>query len=188
MFHGRCGQLVNLTSLGNEVGVDHTTIKRWLTVLEASYVICLVQPHFANFNKRLTKSAKIYFLDSGLLCYLLRIQDSAMLQQHPFIGGIFETFVFSELYKNFSHHNKETPLYYWRDKSGWEIDILLDQGSYLCPVEIKSTQTITNALFKNISYWINLKNNPQTQGFLVYAGNEFQLHSTIQVLPWYAIS
>lgn len=186
---GRCGQLVNLSSLGNDAGVDHTTIKRWLTVLESSYVIHLLQPHYANFNKRLTKAAKIYFLDTGLLCYLLKIQNSSTLPQHPLIGGIFETFVFSELYKNFSHQNKEIPLYYWRDHAGREIDILIDKGTEIVPIEVKSTQTIINSsLLKNINYWLNLQGNSQTHGCLIYAGAETQQRQENLILPWYMIS
>ena len=185
---GRCGQLINLTALGNEVGVNHTTIQRWLTVLEASYIIYLLPPHFKNFNKRLTKSSKIYFLDSGLLCYLLKISSPEQLIQHPLIGGIFETFVFSELYKNFAHQNKEIPLYFWRDKTEKEIDILIDQGLLLFPIEIKSTQTFTQQLLRNFNYWLNLTDNPQTKGCLVYGGNNLLRKESILALPWYMIS
>jgi len=185
---GRCGQRVNLQSLGDDAGVDHTTIKRWLSVLEASYIIRLVQPHYKNFNKRLIKAPKIHFLDSGLLCYLLGIQSYKELQSHSLIGGIFESFIFSEIYKCYAHSDEEAPLFYWQDQSKKEIDILIEQGGELLPVEIKSGKTLTRDHFRNLRYWLNLKDNPQKRGCLVYGGVQWLSREGIQVIPWYEVS
>ncbi|NGX35893.1 MAG: hypothetical protein K1000chlam1_00729 [Candidatus Anoxychlamydiales bacterium] len=189
MLAGRCGQKVNLTSLGNDLGLSHSTIRRWLSVLETSYIICFLEPYYNNFNKRLTKSSKIYFLDTGLLCYLLRITKIQDLKFHPQIGGIFETFVLSELIKSYFHHDQKPPLYFWQEMSGHEIDILIDHGkSLLFPIEIKSSQTISQQFFDNINYWLKMEKNIQKEGCLVYAGTQWQKRKNIQVIPWYAVS
>nr|NGX33141.1 hypothetical protein [Candidatus Anoxychlamydiales bacterium] len=189
MLAGRCAQKVNLTSLGNDLGITHSTIRRWLSVLEASYIIFFLEPYYNNLNKRLTKSAKIYFLDTGLLCHLLRITKIEDLRFHPHIGGIFETFVMSEIMKSYYHHDQKPPLYFWQERTGHEIDVLIDKGNHLLfPIEIKSSQTISNQFFDNLNYWLNIKTNPQNEGSLIYAGTEFQKRKNIQVIPWYAIS
>jgi predicted AAA+ superfamily ATPase len=188
LLAGRNGQLLNLTSLGNDSGVSHTTARRWISILEASYIIKLLQPHFNNFNKRMIKAPKIYFLDSGLLCYLLRIASAKNLATHPLLGGIFETFIIGEIMKWYTHQGKEAPLYFWRDRSGNEIDLVIDRGERLYPVEIKASQTISAGLFKNLKTWLALKGNKQTSGALVYGGNDFQTRENIQIIPWYAVS
>jgi predicted AAA+ superfamily ATPase len=188
LLAGRSGQLLNLTSLGNDSGVSHTTARRWISILEASYIIKLLQPHFNNFNKRMIKAPKIYFLDSGLLCYLLRIASAKNLATHPLLGGIFETFIIGEIMKWYTHQGKEAPLYFWRDRSVNEIDLVIDRGERLYPVEIKASQTISAGLFKNLKTWLALKGNKQTSGALVYGGNDFQTRENIQIIPWYAVS
>jgi predicted AAA+ superfamily ATPase len=188
LLAGRAGQRVNLVSLGNDAGVSHTTIKHWLSVLQASYIVHLLPPHFKNFNKRLVKSPKIYFLDTGLLCYLLRVQSVEDLNNHPHIGAIFETFVFSEIYKSFHHRAEEAPLYFWQDRTGNEIDLLIDRGRMQFPVEVKAAKTIAQNFFVNIQRWLDLEGNPQKYGCLIYGGNEFQRRGQIEVLPWYAAS
>ena len=110
LLAGRVGQPLSLSSIGNDIGVSHTTIKRWLSVLEASYIIVLLQPYYKNFSKRIVKSPKVYFLDPGLLCYLLRIGKEEELPFHPHIGPVFESYVVSELWKMYHHsllHTKE---------------------------------------------------------------------------------
>lgn len=188
LLAGRSGQLLNLTSLGNDSGVSHTTAKRWISILETSYIIKLLQPHFNNFNKRIIKAPKIYFIDSGLLCYLLRIASAKNLIAHPLLGSIFETFVISEMMKWYTHKGLEAPLYFWRDRSGTEIDLVIDKGEELYPIEIKASQTISMGLFKNLKTWLALKGNKQTFGALIYGGNEFQTRENLQVIPWYAVS
>ena len=189
MLAGRCGQRINLTSLGNDVGISHTTVKRWLSVLYASYIIVILEPHYKNFNKRLIKTPKIYFLDSGLLCYLLRIYQLEDLIYHSLIGGIFESFVISELLKNYYHHDYEPSLYFWNERKGNEIDIMIDQGESLSlPIEVKSSYTLSQHFFDNLNYWLNIRKNPQGKGCIIYAGNEWQKRKNVQVIPWYGVS
>jgi predicted AAA+ superfamily ATPase len=181
----RVGQLIDLTSLGNDAGVSHTTTKRWLSVLEASFIINRLEPHFRNFSKRLIKSPKIYFLDTGLLCYLLRIASPDDLIFHPQWGGIFESYVISEMYKYFYNNNLDAPLYFWRDRTGHEIDLIIDLGKELFPLEIKASQTYNSDFAKNLTFWLGLKKNPQKNGAIIYGGTEFQTRDHITVLPWF---
>jgi predicted AAA+ superfamily ATPase len=188
LLAGRSGQLLNLASLGSDAGVSHSTARRWLSILEASYIVSLLPPHFNNFNKRLVKSPKVYFVDSGLLCYLLRIASAENLATHPQLGSIFETFVIGEVVKWYAHQGKEAPVYFWRDRGGKEIDLILDRGTQLFPVEIKVPQTMVSGLYQNIKTWLALAGNRQTGGALVYGGADSQLRENIQIIPWYAVS
>jgi len=187
LLAGRSGQLLNLTSLSNDCGVSHTTIKRWLSVLEASYLILLLPPYYRNYRKRIVKTPKVYFLDPGLLCFLLRITSPKDLAIHPQLGNIFETFVVSEVYKSFTHQGLEPPLYFWRDRTGNEIDLLIDYGEKAFPLEIKAAKTIFLEHLRRLKYWLNLPGNRQTQGALVYGGELFQKRGEIQILPWFGV-
>lgn len=188
LLAGRSGQLLNLSSLGNDSGVSHTTAKRWISILEASYLIYVLPPYFKNFRKRIIKSPKIYFLDPGLLCFLLRINNQKDIAMHPQRGAIFETYIFSELYKSFSHQGFEPPLYFWRDRSGNEIDFLVDHGTHALPIEAKAGKTISSDFLRSIIGWLDLPGNPQKEGVLIYAGDSFSKRQNIQIVPWYAIS
>ena len=183
---GRAGQLVNYSNLANEVGVDYKTIQSWLGVLQASYIIHLLPPYFQSFNKRIIKTPKLYFYDTGLLCYLLRISSEGDLIQHPYRGAIFENFIVNELLKSRFNQGKQSHLYFWRDRTGNEIDIIIDEGSSLIPIEIKSSQTVRPDFFKHFHFWEKLTG--QTGGLLYYGGEENQIRSKgIQVLGWRAL-
>jgi uncharacterized protein len=188
LLAARSGQRINLTSLGNDSGVSHTTISNWLSILEASFIIHILPPHFKNFNKRIVKTPKLYFLDTALLCYLLKIQSLDDLNYHPYIGQIFETFIFSELYKTFSHRNEEISLYFWQDQSGNEVDFIVDLGKKLLPIEVKSGKTINSDFLKNLNYWLDLQDDPEQKGYLIYGGNERQKRHNVEILPWYDVS
>ncbi|MBT8351557.1 MAG: ATP-binding protein [Deltaproteobacteria bacterium] len=181
---GRNGQLLNLSSLANDCGVTHTTSKRWISILETSFIVFLLRPHFKNFSKRLIKSPKLYFLDTGLLSYLLRIRSAEDLRIHAQYGSIFESFVISELLKNYLNRGVEHPIYFWRDSTGNEIDILIDQGDELIPLEIKAGQTINPDFFKGIRFWKKLANASDQPAALVYGGNRSHIRSGIHVYPW----
>lgn len=185
---GRTGQICNFSSLADDAGVDHTTASRWISVLEASYIIKLLEPHHVNFNKRLVKSPKLYFLDTGLLCYLLKIRNTKDLASHPLIGNIFENFAFTEIYKTFLNADEEAALYFWQDYRKKEIDFMIDYGQSLFPIEVKAGKTITKSYFNNLNYWLNMEQNPQTSGSLIYAGNETIIRNNIQIIPWFCIS
>jgi predicted AAA+ superfamily ATPase len=182
---GRNGQLLNMSSLSGDCGASAVTVKRWLSILETSFIIKLLRPHHKNFNKRLIKSPKLYFMDTGLLCYLLRIRNAEDLRFHAMRGSVFETWVISELYKNYYHQGLIPDLYFWRDSNGHEVDILMDHGSELIPVEIKSGQTLNEEFFKGLDYFSQLSGALTKKGLLVYGGVTPASRHGISVVPWY---
>ncbi len=184
---GRTGQLLNLSSLAADCGITHTTARRWISVLEASFVVVLLRPHHRNFGKRLVKTPKLYFLDTGLLCFLLRVRDPDELRRHAARGAIFESFVVSELYKNFAHRGEPPALYFWRDATGHEVDVILDLGSRLIPIEVKSAQTVAADFFDALVYWRALNGRPEGPAALVYGGDRLFRQRGVVVYPWYAI-
>jgi len=184
---GRTGQILNLQSLGNDCGVDGKTAKRWISILEASFVIKLLRPYYKNFSKRLIKSPKLYFLDSGLLCYLLGIHKPAELLVHSARGAIFESWVIAELYKSYYHTGKQPAMYYFRDSNGNEIDLILDHGSKVLPIEIKSSQTITSEFFRGLEYWRKLTGLTDSPAIVIYGGDNQTMFRGTSVLPWYVI-
>src|SRR5262249_19099055 len=141
-------------------------------------------PYHANFGKRLIKSPKLYFLDTGLLCYLLRIQSPEDLFQHGSRGPVFESFVISELLKNFLHRGQEPDLYFWRDASGHEIDAWIDRGGENVAIEIKSAQTIADDFFAGLDFWRNLVGDPEAPAALVYGGDRSYRRRGVSVLSW----
>ena len=181
----RSGQLANYSSLAVDAGISPPTARSWLSILEASSLVLLLYPHFRNFSKRLIKSPKLYFLDTGLLCQLLEIRKPAEITAHPNRGAIFETFVVSGIYKLFTHAGERPPLYFWRDHTGHEIDMLLDLGLELLPIEIKSSRTVVNEFFREMRWWLNLKGNKQEKGILCYGGNESYKRENFTVHPWW---
>lgn len=188
LLAGRTGQPVNFTSLGDDAGVSHTTARRWLSILEASYLIHILPPFFRNFGKRQIKTPKIYFLDCGFLCSLLRIRSPEDIISHPLRGAIFETFVFGEIHKCFYNLGEDSPIYFWRGLSGVEIDLLIDSGKMILPVEIKSGQTMTDDFFKNLKEWSKFSQTRVSKAVLVYGGNEYQKRGDVNVVPWYGVS
>jgi predicted AAA+ superfamily ATPase len=167
---GRIGQELNYSNLAVETGVDNKTIQSWLGILQASYIVWLLPPYFRNFNKRVVKSPKLYFVDTGLACSLLRISEPGMLVQHPYRGALFENFVLNELLKKRFNQGLRSNLYFWKEHAGKEIDVLMDEGLYQTPVEIKSGQTITADWLKGLQYWEQL--NPDQRGGIVYYGGD----------------
>lgn len=182
---GRNGQILNMASLANDSGVSTVTVKRWLSILETSFIIKLLRPHHKNFNKRLIKSPKLYFLDTGLLCYLLRIRNAEDLGFHAMRGAVFESWIISELYKNYYHQGLVPDIYFWRDSNGHEVDVLLDHGSQLIPVEIKSAQTLNDEFFKGLEYFNQLSGRPEAFSLLVYGGDRPAMRHGMAVIPWY---
>jgi len=181
---GLSGQLLNLTSLANDCGISHTTARRWLSILDASFLVTLLRPHYRNFGKRLIKSPKLHFLDTGLLCYLLRIRSPDDLRFHASRGAVFESYVLSELYKNFVNQGVEADLYFWRDATGHEIDILMEINNELVPIEVKSGQTITGDYFKCIELWRKLADDAEHPAALVYTGDKTFRRKKVTVYRW----
>ncbi len=182
---GRSGQLLNLSSLAQDAGVSHTTARSWLSILQAGFVVHLLPPHFTNFSKRLMKTPKLYFVDSGLLCYLLRIRSPAEIMTHAMKGAIFETFIVSELLKVFAHRGETPPLHFWRDRTGHEIDVLVDFGATLFPIEIKSSETLDGSLFGGLKFFCNLGAPAAGEGLMVYGGGSASQRGQAQVRPWF---
>ena len=183
---GRAGQLLNLSSLANDCGITHTTARRWLSILEASFIVLLLQPHHRNFSKRLIKSPKLYFLDTGLLCHLLRIRRAEDVTQHAMRGAIVESFLVGEFWKFYAHAGKDVPLFFWRDRTGHEVDLLIEESGALFPIEIKAGQTVTSDMLQSLTYFLKLPGNPQTRGMLLHAGTDWYERQSIAVRPWYA--
>ena len=181
---GRCGQLLNLSSLAADCGVSHSTARRWLSILETSFLIVLLRPHLRNFNKRLVKSPKLYFLDTGLLCYLLRIRSAEDLRFSPARGAVFEAWVLSELLKNYFNRGWEPDVYFWRDSAGHEVDIIIDRGGEFTAVEIKSGETIAGDFFKGLEYWRSLPGQAGCPAAIVYGGADSYVRSKVAVTSW----
>ena len=179
------GRELNLTALASDVGVTQQTAKRWLTALEIGYLATTLPPHHVNYRKRLRKRPRLHFLDTGLICYLLDIRDATMLANHPLRGAIFESFVVAEFIKNFAAARQNAPLYFWRDATGHEIDILIDAGQRLIPVEVKSGQTVAPDALNPLTWWTALPGNPNTGGVLVHGGVERYSYKGVQVVPWF---
>ncbi len=185
---GRTGQLLNLSSLANDCGITHNTAKAWISVLEASYIVHLLPPHHQNFSKRLVKTPKLYFLDTGLATWLLGIQNSEQLTTHVHRGALFETWVISELLKARYNAGETSNLYFWRDRSGHEVDLLIDHGTQLSPLEIKSGQTINTDYFKGLEFWQKLAGKTAGKAWLIYGGETQQIRADVNVLPWHEIN
>ena len=182
---GRSGQILNMESLANDVGVSPVTVKRWISMLSASYIVFLLKPHLRNFNKRLIKTPKLYFYDTGLLCYLLGIRSAGDLEFHSQRGAIFETWIISEFYKSCFNAGVEPPMYYWRDSQGHEVDLIIEDGEKLFPVEIKSAQTISGNMREGLDYWRNLDKGDN--GMLIYGGSENYTRNGIRVRSWASV-
>lgn len=184
---GHTGRILNMSSLSMETGVTVPTIKSWLSVLEASFVIAFLRPHHANFRKRLIRSPKLYFLDTGIACRLLGIRSSTELATHPLRGAIFETYVFGELLKLQYNRVREGGLFYFRDNSGHEVDVISDDGARVRPIEIKSGATLRAEIFRGLDYYRTL-NPASDRGLLVYGGEGNQKRSDHDVLDFRSIA
>jgi uncharacterized protein len=184
MCAARVGQILDLTSLGNDCGLTHTTIRHWISVLEASFILFLLQPYHENFGKRLIKRPKLYFFDPGLAAHLLQIQDAKHLEIHSSRGGLFESFVISEMIKKQWNQGKEHSFYFWRDNTGNEIDLLIDQGTKLIPVEIKSGQTLNSNWMTMLKKWPAIAGNKAGPPRLIYGGDTNRTYSSVQIQSW----
>ena len=181
---GRIGQLLNLNSLANDCGVSPNTAKSWISVLEASFVIFLLQPHFKNFNKRLVKMPKLYFIDTGLASSLLDIESENQLSTHYLRGLLFENFIISEFIKTRLNNGLRSNCYFWRDNKGTEIDCIIENGNLITPVEIKSGNTFNQDYFKNLNYWNKLSGNTNKNSYVIYGGVSGRETKDGKLLSW----
>ena len=181
---GRIGQLFNSSHIANELGVNYKTVQSWLALLEASFLVYRLQPWHTNFNKRIVKTPKLYFYDTGLACYLLGIRSAEEVKVHFAKGALMENYVITEYIKNTWNSGKPLNAYFWRDSGGHEIDLLIDQGSSIKTIEIKSAKTIKPNFFKELTYIENLATDFETEKCIVYGGDEKRNQFNTSILPW----
>ena len=183
----RTGQLLNLSALANDCGISHTTAREWLSVLEASYLILLLPPYHRNFGKRLVKTPKLYFLDTGLAAALLGIGDSAALNIHPQRGALFETLTVGEFVKQRYNAGRPAGLYFWRDNTGNEVDLVFETSAGLQPVEIKSGATFVPDWLRGLKKWAAIAADQALPGWLIYGGGDRYAREGIEVIPWQSL-
>ncbi len=182
---GRTGQLLNIDGIANECGISFHTARSWLSILEASYIIFLLEPYYRNFNKRLTKSPKLYFLDTGLACSLLRITTVDILTSHPLRGQLFESLIISDLYKQYCNIGTRPSLYFWRDQNGrHELDCIIEEGTSTYPIEIKSSMTVVPDFYKGLTYWNELTTTEPSHGYIIYGGSVNQRRRQGAIIGW----
>lgn len=182
---GRVGQLLNIADIATNCGVHRQTIESWISILEASYVIFTLKPYWENFNKRATKMPKLYFYDTGLACSLLDITSPGQLAVSSFRGPLFESFILSDLHKQYFNMGRRPPLYFWRDNNGYiEVDCVANIGNYLIPIETKSGETANSDYFIGLTKWNELAKTDPSKGYVVYGGSYTQSIPEGRLLGW----
>ncbi len=181
---GRIGQLLNMSSLATETGVTIPTIESWLSVLEASYILYRLEPNFNNYNKRIVKSPKLYFYDTGLACSLLGLSSAEQLDTHFLRGGLFENLVINQFIKNSLNTGHNPDLTFWRDSAGVEVDLIKTCGLEKCAYEIKSGETFHSEYFKNLEKWALLSATPSSNLSVIYGGKESFITSKGNVISF----
>jgi predicted AAA+ superfamily ATPase len=182
---GRIGQVLNLTSLANDAGIAVNTAKSWLSLLESSYIIFQLQPYFRNFNKRIIKSPKIYFYDTGVASSLLRIMKPGSLSTHFLSGALFENLIIGEIMKNQMHSGKRPSVYYWRESNGMEIDCIIERGdNKIVALEIKAGQTFNTEYLKNLKHFAVANKTVDIEKLLIYNGSDATKVMDINVITW----
>ena len=181
---GRVGQLLNLHSLAADAGVTSATAKSWITLLEASYIVFLLPPWFANIGKRLTKSPKLYFYDVGLASWLIGITKESHLQAHPLRGSLFENLVVLEILKARFNAGLQTNLHFYRDSSGLEVDVLIEAANMIRLFEIKSSQTINQDYFTQLNKVAAIFGERVSKKVVLYGGHEQQKRSDAEVVSY----
>lgn len=182
---GQVGQLLNFTSLANDCGIDQRTAKNWISILEASYIVFLLQPHYVNFRKRLIKSPKLYFYDTGIICALLDIKSSEQLDTHYLRGSIVESLIISEIFKHYYNHGERPQhVYFWRNQAGNELDCIIQKDNKLVPIEIKAGKTVSSSFFAGLNYWSELAKEEGARGYVIYGGQDNQDWPQGQVVSW----
>ena len=182
---GRCGQLLNINSLADDAGINRATAQSWLSVLQASHLVLLVQPWATNLSKRLIKTPKLYFVDNALAASLIGIRDVSQVMAHPLRGALFENWAIMELIKSQCNAGQKPSVYFLRDKQGHELDALIESGSGgLMGIEIKSGATIANEFFNGLDYWRERLGSDTIDPWLIYGGDNRQRRERGHVVPW----
>lgn len=183
---GRIGQLINFSSLAQDASVSHTTAREWLTILEASYILFPLQPYHRNFNKRLVKMPKLYFYDTGLACALLGLEKKEQVEMHYLKGALFENLMVLEILKLRLNHGLPPHLYFWRDHTGHEIDVIGEWGGHIHAMEIKCGETFQDSYIKTLRYFTELSEKigkEAVSGYLVYTGAQEGFYQKIILIP-----
>jgi predicted AAA+ superfamily ATPase len=181
---GRVGQLVNLSSLASDAGISRPTAEAWLSVLQASFLVFLVRPHFGNLSKRIIKTPKLYFCDPGLAGWLVGIREPDHLAAHPLRGGLFENWVVAELAKEQANRGENPNVYFWRDKEGHEVDAVVESGTTWHAIEIKAGRTVATDFFDGLDFWRRQSPGATVRPWLVYGGDSAQTRERGTVVPW----
>lgn len=181
LMAGRVGQVINYSSLANDTGVDIKTIKHWLSILEASFILFKLPPYFENLGKRAIKSPKFYFNDVGLLCFLLNIEQPEQVTRDPLVGSLFENMMVVECIKQRLNSGKRPNLYFYRDSNGNEVDVLFEEGGGLVAIEIKSAATFSTSQLKSLKKISDVTERVKRM-YLIYNGEEKQLSQRIQTV------
>lgn len=180
---GRVGQMLNMQDISNSLGVDNKTVKQWLGILESSYIIYLLQPFHNSFNKRVLKTPKLYFYDTGIASFLLNIRSANDLKNHYSKGSLYENFVINELMKNCYNKRVQPNFHFFRDSNGNEVDLIIEQAGHTYAVEIKSGKTINDSFFKGLNYYAALSKK-KTKTVCVYGGAEQYIYKGHQITGW----
>lgn len=181
---GRIGQLVNFTSLAADAGISRPTAEAWLSVLQASFLVFLVRPHFGNLSKRVIKTPKLYFCDPGLAAWLVGIREPGHLAMHPLRGGLFENWVVAELAKEQANRGEHPAVHFWRDKEGHEVDAVVESGATWHAIEIKAGRTVATDFFDGLDFWRRQTKGASVRPWLVYGGDTAQTRERGTVVPW----
>lgn len=179
---GRVGQMLNMEEIGGEVGISSHTVKQWISILEASFIVFRLQPYFNNFGKRIVKSPKLFFIDVGLATYLLGIENPVQVSRDPLRGHLVENLVILELMKWRLNQGLDPQLYYYRDAQKNEVDVIFKKGTELIPIEIKSSKTYNAEFLKKLHFFLNLAKERAPKGYLIYAGDQTQTVQDVHLL------
>ena len=181
---GRTGQIINLNSIATDAGISPNTAKSWLSILEASYIIYFLQPHYKNFNKRIIKSPKLYFNDTGLACSLLGIDSTDQVKTYHSKGALFENLIITDLFKSRLHNGVDPRFYFWQNKTKQEIDLIIDRPNNPLPYEIKSGMTMNDNYFTNLKYWQKLTGEKTENLNVIYGGDTDLKTSSGNFISW----
>ena len=182
---GNVGSLLNLSRIATDCSITVPTAKSWLSVLQTSYICFTLQPHSTNFRKRIVKTPKLYFYDTGLACRLLGIQEESQVRTHPLRGNLFENMIIADVLKTKFNQGVDPRIFFWRNNLGLEIDLIIERGNRLQPIEIKSGETFNSAWLKNLNAWSRLAIDKSTKPTLCYGGSWSGVRSDVDVQNWH---
>jgi predicted AAA+ superfamily ATPase len=180
----RTGQLLNKASISEDLGISPSTVNEWLSLLASSYIIFLLEPYYEKYGKRLVKTPKLYFVDTGIACHLLGLRDAEEVSLSYLRGSIIETCIISDLYKQFLNLDKDPDLYFWRDQTGHEVDVIVDRKPHPIAIEIKSSKTISPEYFDNVLFWNKITKSSNSGNYIIYGGPDSQQWPHASVVSW----